>query len=205
MRVHDMLIAVACSTLAVGTAVADPQGLSQAATPTMDRYRVVFQRSMFSRSRKPAPPTTVSVKTNEPEVKPAAEPSRPADPADRYLFVGVSIIGDETIAFFEDQDDATIQRVTSGAMLGERKISTITLDSVESTRGDKSMRIEVGQRLSGSDVPPIVRSVPTVPLTSPSTKVDSPTPRPGPAAAPDPASLSIIERLRLRRQQELGQ
>lgn len=159
----------------------------QAEVQPAEHYAVIYQRSIFSRGRTPAP----MAKTSEPTatVEPDAPPPPPApiDPASLYRLVGVSLVGDRHVAFFEDTRDGSVHPAAVDDMLFDRRIVSVSLDSITTTTGDNNTQqtIAIGQSLSGAQL----ESTPRVPVAKP---------------ADSDAGLSIIERLRRKREQELS-
>jgi hypothetical protein len=167
---------------------------------SFSRYQVVIDRSIFSRSRKPAPPPVDPAAAAS--AKSAADAARAAeqariDPGDKIILVGIASEDGQAYAFFED-GDGKIKRLKSGESMANRKITFSTLDQIEAELDGSKTVIVLSQTLTGKTV---ARSAPTSGAGSGATASGSP-------AASSPAlsgkELSIAERMRLRREAELG-
>lgn len=179
-----------------------------------DRYQVVFERSVFSRNRtrKVTPPPRVEQATvvqDDVEPTPPPPPPEPPHPATHFVLIGISQVDGEGTAIFEDRRDSSIHDVVAGDELGELRIKSVDELAVLTTYEDKPVKVSLGRTLTGEVAPSVVRSSAT---SAESTSADESTSG-GPAASgsseggsesADPGTLSIIERMRLRRQQELG-
>jgi hypothetical protein len=154
----------------------------------LSRYAEVYTRSMFSRNRQVDAPARVDAPP--PERVDDVAPPGPVDPASHYLLVGVSLVGDQRIAFFVDQRDGVVRPYGVGQTVADYEIVAITLDAVVCRFEEQPRTIEVGRLLIG-DAPPA--------------NADAAFAAPEPAAEPNDEELSVLERLRRRREEELGQ
>lgn len=120
------------------------------------------------------------------------------------VFNGASDANGQLIAFVENIGMNQIARYHVGDAVGQGttgRITAITLDSIDYTRGSRVTHVNLGQNLNGQDVQiittqPVAQSLPT---GAPGTTQPSATP--GGAAG-----LSDVERrMRERRMKELGQ
>lgn len=108
-------------------------------------------------------------------------PGGPARPEETLVFSGVTETDYQILAFIEDTASGKIRQLQEGDSIASGKITDITLDSLEFEAGDKTTLVHVGQNLLGADV-----------LGLPSLSTTQPT------------GNEVLDRLRRRRQQELG-
>lgn len=181
---------------------------SQAAT--WDDYRVVVERSIFSRDRRPkAPPTRT---TAEPIDRGPPPPPPPLQSS--FVLVGVSISDERPVAFVEDRRNGQTHALSEGDTVADRVVVAIAFDQVRIMPLDapdaEPAAIAIGRTLTG-DLPtgpaPSVASS-TNDADASATSASSTTAPSGAgasgAAAPsaDPSDAqSMIEFLRQRRQQ----
>ena len=169
------------------------------ASPSWDDYRVVVERSIFSRDRSPRPaPRAPRV---DPGPEPDPGPSAPPPPPQSYfVLVGVSIIADEPTAFVEDRRSGVVHRLHQDDAVAERRITGITLDQVTIVPVDvedvEPLTVKVGLALTGG--------VPTggTISASPSSSGSSASSDTGSTDSADDGELSMIEKLRQRRQRQ---
>ena len=160
-----------------------------------ERYRVLVERNIFSRSRR------------APQGPPAPVATRPAgvavDDTDQYLVLTGASKGDIEIAFIEDTRTGQTTRLRTGDAVGKGKIVTITLRNIEYEREGQIAKIEIGSNLTGSTVSAMPAA--TGPSTQPAEAADGAGPAtdkaPPPSAAPGGA-ISVLERMRRRRQEQ---
>jgi hypothetical protein len=173
------MIAIAITILMLATDVPDD----------LARYADVYTHSMFSRNRRAdAPPLSDTPPPERVEVIPPG----PVDPASHYLLVGVSLIGDQRIAFFVDRRDGVVRPYGVGQSLADYELIVITLDAVVCRFEGEERTIEVGRLLIGE---------------APPANPDAASAEPGaePATESNDEELSVLEKLRRRREEELGQ
>lgn len=153
-----------------------------------ESYGVIVERNIFLRDRRSA----AGFVTPSPASEAGAEempPSPPLPPEAGYVLVGV-VIEDQTMrAYVEHVAEGRMLMLGPGDELAEGEIDRVTLDAVEFTSRAGSQWIEIGhnflgQPASGSSS----ASTPSVSGGNPATG----------------SNLSLEERLRLRRQQELN-
>ena len=156
-----------------------------------ERYRVLVERNIFSRSRRApqGPPPPVSTR-----------PAAVVD-TDQYLVLTGAGKGDSEIAFIEDTRTGRTTRLRTGDAVGKGKIVTITLRHIEYEREGQIVKIEIGSNLAGSTV----SAAAIGPSTQPAEAADGAGPAtdeaPPPNAAPGGAN-SVLEQMRRRRQQQ---
>ena len=171
------------------TAVTGPvaHGAAAAASqPSWDRYRIVVDRNVFSRTRgRPGPARAVVA-------RPVFQPKSPV------VLRGIARRGDEHVAFIEDTGTKKTWKVKAGDALAGGRVQRITLDRVEVDRAGRTVAIQVGSSLDGTPVL-APASMPTV--TSSGTATSA---QPSETKAVNPKLQSILERMRQRRQKELG-
>ncbi|MGD1278175.1 MAG: hypothetical protein ABR964_13260 [Tepidisphaeraceae bacterium] len=108
-------------------------------------------------------------------------PAGPARPEETLVFSGVTETDYQMVAFVEDTAAGKISQLQVGDSIASGKITDITLDSLEYEADGKRTLVRVGQNLLGADA-----------LGLPS------------LATTQSAGSELLDRLRRRRQQELG-
>ena len=186
--------------------VGDASDEASPATPgrsgvTWDDYRIVIDRNIFSRNRRPRPvaPTPQAADDAQPTGVELVEQAY-------FVLVGVSIIGDRPTAFLEDRRTGAMHTVHEGDTLADRRIAAITVDRLTVTPTDdeadsKLTVIELGRALTGQIPALSTRSGQSM-LGATDRGPSSPSASAGPEAD-SPAVQSILERLRQQRRQEL--
>ena len=151
-----------------------------------DRYAVLSDRNIFLRER--ARPTT----------QPRPEPAK-RTPEESFILTGI-VAEDEGIrAYFEDIDGQSITKAAIGDSIARGKISAILIDAIEYESSGRKTWVEIGSDLTGKSSAVEAVSASDSPTTAPAE---------GSAAAakvdPNDPNLSMEQRLRLRRLQELN-
>ncbi|MBI1367254.1 MAG: hypothetical protein GC162_01225 [Planctomycetes bacterium] len=199
--------------------------------PAWTRYSVVVERSMFAKKRPPI--RTEHDPAPKPEVKvddaAPPPPPPPAKPGSHHVLVGISVVGERAYAFIENQRDHQVARVKVGETVDGLTVRDITIDGIVRADGDNKLDIPVGYLLSGEQPPAPLASSSTssssgrAMASTASTDAGKPGATAGDASKPagaadagtspaagaaggagDDANLSILERLRRRREQELN-
>ncbi|MEX1016441.1 MAG: hypothetical protein WDZ31_06825, partial [Phycisphaeraceae bacterium] len=152
-----------------------------------DRYQLLIDRNIFSstRSARPEPRPTPR---DDPRPTPPPRESTPPDPGRDMVLRGMAMRGDDAVALIE-ADDGTLHRLAVGDTLAGRTVTAITLDRLQLQHHGDTHAIVAGQTLTGDTAARPVRS-----------GSDG-----GSASDGDsPDARSLLERLRQRRQQQLG-
>ena len=152
-----------------------------------DRYGVLVEKNIFLRNRS-RPPVRSST-TN-----PSTSSSRPERrPEQLYTLTGIILEEGRQVAFIENMSTGVTQRLVVGAPIAGGKIVEVDFHYLEfeSSSGQRT-KVEVGKTLAGGD-----RSSAMVAGTQPATSESSV------PIDPNKPNLTLEERLRLRRQQEL--
>jgi len=191
--------------LAAVAAAAPPADSSAPATDrvrSLDDYRVLVQRNIFLRDRRPA--------RLESAPRPVARVVRDTDSG--IVLTGIGRYDGEFVAFFENVASGRTSRVGVGEAVGKGRIKSITLDLVEYERERSVTEIRVGYALGGErylvETPPATSpSDLTSPATGPTTAASRPAAEAGPPVSPGAAESSdledILRQMRQRREQEL--
>ena len=202
----------AAGVAAVIVAVVSSVSISAERQDWWAKYRVLTQRNIFRRDRKPVRPRG-----------PAA--SRPAkgnsyDSDRNVVLTGVARGGGEFVAFFEDARTGVTSKIRIGRPIGKGRVKTITLNGVEYERAGTVRKLKVGVDLTGAIK--VVRAEPTVAGAAAeadrppreggkaTTSSSQPTSSPGitpsgasPSRAAEASTTAILERMCRRRQREL--
>ena len=81
-------------------------------------------------------------------------PGAAGGPEAGFVFRGVVEIGGQFVAFVEERGSKRVTQLAVGAALARGKVKSVTLDAMEYESAGASKRIEVGQDLNGTMVPP---------------------------------------------------
>ncbi len=169
---------------------AENSGAERQTRASWENYNVVVERNIFRRDRARRP-KRVSAVVEE-------LPSRP----ERYIVLtGIVQQSKEHIAFLEDTRTGTTTRVRIGDSVADGKLKHITLDYVEYESNGDVAKIEIGKNLDGSVSTPAIPQASSEEDGTPDVPAAG-TPDDGAAAGGDEAA--ILERLRQKRQKELG-
>jgi hypothetical protein len=198
------LIVLSCLVPVVSADAAAPQ--TQPAKVDRERYNVLTERNMFLRDRR------------RPVYTPTSRPAYVSRPVEETLILtGVVFEEGEYRAFFEDTQRSSVLTLRVGESVGRGVITQIQLDAIQYLSGDSQMWIDVGHTLTGSlpPAPPTrlytnttATATATGSTTRPATAgTDTTTATPAvttPLPNPDDPNLSLEERMKLRRAQQLG-
>jgi hypothetical protein len=177
MMTH-LLICGLLAAMAGGATPADDEPTPAAEGPTWERYEILVERNIFSRERGRPDPV---VRREQPA----------APPPERFLLLtGVVKQGEEWTAFLEDARTGSIKKLHVGDPVLGGRVAAITMDSIDYEKDGGVARVAMGGNLEGGSS---TRS--SGPATSSTTSA--------PTRAAEPSD--ILERLRQRRQRELGQ
>lgn len=118
----------------------------------------------------------------------------PPRPEKALLFNGATNADGELVAFIEDTTAGKVLKLRVGDPVARGKVAGITLDSFEYDSAGRKQRIALGQNLDGEAGTPTSR-----PSTGASTSGSS-----GPLTPGGTGPMDMLERMRLKRAQELG-
>jgi hypothetical protein len=198
------------------------------ATPThktkWDDFRILTDRNIFDRNRRPPVVRPPRIEGSRLTITP--QPPKPVDTDQYIVLLGIGLEGPQYTAFFEDSKAGKILQVLTGDVVGKGRLRAVNLDSVQYDRGGKFSIVKVGYTLTGTRAAsmgfvtpapsPIAaasgssrsgssRLTSTAPTTSPATTQPTTAPSTGATSAPASDGLQdILERMRQRREQELG-
>ena len=163
-----------------------------ASQPAWETYRVLVERNIFSRSRARRLPFRAPL-------APQATPR----PEALVVLTGIVLQGDERVAFLEDTMTGATVKVRAGDQVAAGRLKNITLDYVEYEIGGRTEKIRIGRSLRRA--PPA-----SMPARAPYAAASRPTKAPAAAVSAPPttgksSAEAILERLRQRRQKELGE
>jgi hypothetical protein len=203
---------------------AKPAPLTPTHLTKWDDFLILTDRNVFDRNRRP--PVVRTPRSEAPRTPyTAPQPPKPIDTDQYVVLLGIGLEGPEYTAFFEDSKAGKILQINPGGVVGKGRLRAVNLDSVQYERGGKFSIVKVGCTLTGvqaasmgftapapsptpAAAPAPAAPTPTAaPTTAPATTQPTTAPSAGetPAPAPAPDGLQdILERMRLRRQQELG-
>jgi hypothetical protein len=119
-------------------------------------------------------------------------------PESILVFNGASDANGQIVAFIENSGLNTIAKYQVGDAVAQGKLSAITLDSLDYKVGSQVTHVLLGQNLQGIDMQ-VLTTQPVSSTTSPTTQDASP------GTTGNSSTDSVLERLRRRRLQELGQ
>jgi len=151
--------------------------------PSWERYQVLIERNIFSR-----------VRGRRPEPAPSVRPEAPSAPQRYLILTGTVHTADTWVAFIEDARTGETHIYRRGDSIPQGRIADINLDGLTYRSGETELTIHVGDYVGGA-VPPSIGASP-----APAASGAPVTPSPAPAGA----AADLLERLRQRRQKELG-
>ena len=194
------------------------------ATPThktkWDDFRILTDRNIFDRNRRPPVARPPRIEAPRPTITP--QPPKPVDTDQYIVLLGIGLEGPQYTAFFEDTGAGKILQVLTGDVVGKGRLRAVNLDSVQYDRGGKFSIVKVGYTLTGTQAASMGFATPassasaaasgtsrsgssTPTSTAPATTQPTTAPSTGATSAPVSDGLQdILERMRQRREQELG-
>lgn len=151
-----------------------------------ERYGVLVERNIFLRNRSRPPARTPTTNSSESGTRPSRRPEQ------SYLLTGIVMEEGRRIAFIENTSTSSTERLAVGASIAGGKIIDVDFHHLEfeSASGQRS-KVEIGKTLAGGE-----RS------SSGGTEVADTQPSDAPID-PNKPNLTVEERLKLRRQQQL--
>jgi len=151
-----------------------------------DKYGVVSERNIFMRERGRR-------RRYEGPSRPAYSP--PVE--DAYVLRGVVFEDDIYRAHIESLNTSTVLKLAVGEPVASGKVTAIDIDAIEYEQpGHRPIRIEVGQTLTGGQaVLPTISSEGSGSTTQPAS---------APAIDPNSPNLTLEQKMKLRRMQELN-
>jgi hypothetical protein len=152
-----------------------------------DRYGVLSERNIFLRDRGRR-------RRWEPTSQPAYG-TRPAE--DSYVLRGVVFEDDQFHAYVENLSGYSVLKLGVGDTVASGKIAQIEINAIEYELSGRRTRIEIGQTLTGGQA----ASFETI-LSE--TSGSTTQPASAPAINPNDPNLTIEQKMKLRRQQELN-
>ena len=164
-------------------AIADP--------PNWDRYDEVVDLNIFVRQRGRRP---------EPRERPRDD-APVAMPAPRLVLRGVSRRGDMWIAFVEDIRSEQMLKVTSGDELNGGRVESVSITGINYSYGKATVDVAVGGMIGAGRRGSGTAASSEAPADSPASSAASATPD---AAGKADKTMSILERLRRKREAQLG-
>lgn len=190
-----------------------PAPAADADKSVLTDFSILLERNIFDRNRRPPVVRT----PQPPRPRPVYVPPKPVDTDLYFVLRGIALEGSQFTAFFEDTRSGKILQVKPGDAVGKGRIPGVNIDSAQYQRGEKLAIIHVGHTLTGSRAPaagfetPAPSPVASTSRTAPSASTSSATTQPTTAPAGEPTSApasgglqDILERMRRRREQELG-
>jgi hypothetical protein len=149
-----------------------------------DRYGVVSERSIFLKERgRPA--------SSRSEHRDHRD-SSPRRAEDSFILTGIVFEDGEFRAYLENTDNSSVFKLRVGEPVARGVVTQIQIDGLEYQSGSQRTWIEIGRRLTGAQMSSVI--------VASSSSQPSSTPLPNPN---DP-NLTLEQRMRLRRMQELN-
>ena len=187
MNARLMLVVLAAIAMASPGQVSKPDAQG-GSTPKRDSFRVLVERNIFLRDRESARPKRDSRIPQRVVVR---------DGDEDLVLTGLVRQGQVAVAFVENVRNGRVQRLWAGDPVGSGRISAITLDDIEYVRNGATKKIEIGRSLGRS-----AATSPTTAATQPAGSKSETSSITDETSGGDTAA--ILERMRRRRQQELG-
>ncbi|MBP7933403.1 MAG: hypothetical protein KA354_02035 [Phycisphaerae bacterium] len=156
-----------------------------------ERYGVISERNIFLRDR-----SRRAFGRGEPNSRPPSFPP-PRQAEQMFVLTGVVLEEEEFRAYFENTDSGSILKLRVGDPIARGMISQIEIDAIEYEHAGQLTWIDVGRNLIGVQVSPTTVGG-SLTESSSASQPSAPLPNPN-----DP-NLSIEEKMKLRRMQELN-
>ena len=188
-----ILLAMTAALWLPATAALAPATQSASAPSTrpkrsLDDYRLIVDRNIFSRDR-----TRRSLAARSIAGPPATRPA-----SQRHLVLtGAALQGEAPMAFFEDSLDGQTLWVQVGMPIGHGVVADISLDGVTYRNGKGERTIAIGEDMEGIAV--TLQASTTQGASAPADAPASADTAPAPAGSEN----DVLQRMRLRRLQEL--
>jgi len=188
---HVALVLTMAAVL-LTTSMAQEEPPRRAGRQPWQRYELLGVRNIFRKDRR-APVQ---------QARPTPRPAAPT-PQRSTVLTGVAQQGSEHVAFFEDARMGTTSRLRVGDDVAGGTLVAISLDSVQFELNGQKRQISIGMNLEGG----ASTALPITGLDSLEQALDEVLPAASSGASqPAPAaSTDLLERLRQRRLEELGQ
>ncbi len=167
-------------------------GAGEAPQSSWDRYKTIVDKNVFSRNRGPRMRREMPVVTEE------YRPER------NIKLTGIVQQDGEYIAFLEDTRAQKTTRVRAGESVLSGRVKSIELDKIEYEAGDATTVVTIGERLDSSTAA-VSAGGDTATAAAPATETVTQEAAPSGSTAGLEGAAAIMERLRQRRQKELGQ
>lgn len=155
-----------------------------------ERYEIVYQRSIFVRDRRPPAPDRPRVETPPP-------PPPPVEAS--FVLVGIVEEGDRYRAHLEDRRSGALLTLSAGDAVARGEVAAIDLDGITYRIDDATTRVPIGSDLLGKAASTAPRRADRANPPERPTAEAAP-----PAARGDDEGLSLEERMRRRRAQEIN-
>lgn len=189
---------VVLAALGVGVVMAQDRPAGDWTPPRVDRAQLdqLVKQNIFLADRRalaatPRPqPEPTSPPRTSPEPSPVEAPAAPSDPDSVLVLIGVTIENHAARAFIEDRSTGRIVRIDDQGPVGRGRVTDITLTGITYVVDATTRQIAPQQSLAG-----------TAPGAAGTTGATTSTTIDGGDAASS-SNLSVLERMRLRRQQE---
>ena len=187
-----------------------------------DKYAILVEKNIFSRTRRSAARRREETRTEAP----------PPEPESSFVFTGTVLKDGERFAFVEDSSSRKTMKLRVGDPVARGKVTKVDFDAFEYDRGGTKTLVGIGKTLSGGAAPSRSRSEPRGPSGSspgsretgsrgagpgdsgsrdsagPAAKSEAAEAKEGASPAPSGSSSgasgtdAILERLRRQRQEE---
>jgi hypothetical protein len=159
------------------------------------KYNVLSDHNIFMKER------------GHPSTRPAATQSSPRDPERSVWLAGVVLEDDGYRAYVENQNVGTIMKLAVGDAIARGTIVAIEIDAIAYQSSGRVTWIEVGRDFANHPVEVVGESMSASVEVTPTTSPSGASPGAGaPTAAavnPNDPNLSVEQRMKLRRMQEL--
>jgi len=188
---NSLLMMIIALLLSLQYAAAAGSETAQEAWRPWEEYKVIVERNIFLPSRSRSTPST-----------PARTQTTPVQTANRdersMILRGVIRQGEEYLAFLEDSRSGEVTRLGANGPVAGGYIARIQLDRIEYKSEGRVVAVAIGQALDGTTP---AAGIPALAGATGGASVGTRLPAAGAGQQGEPSTL---ERLRLRRQQELS-
>lgn len=176
LRLIPILLIIAWPSVLAAQAAESAGG--ESSSEFRRNYGVIVDQNIFRRDRRAPQPVQTAPTTDTP-------PST-MTPEQSMMLTGLVIEQGHVRAYFENLQTGQVLRVSTGDALARGQVMDITLDALAYESEGQVVWVEIGQDLTGA-----VASITVAPAASTGATTGQ----------VDPATLSLEERMRLRRRQ----
>jgi hypothetical protein len=175
-----------------------------------DRYAILSDRNIFVKERSRIVPLSDRDRPRSDNSRTRSDTPRLPPPETSYILTGIVLEDGLVHAYVEDMKGGKILRLSVGDAVARGHITDITIDAVQYTASGQQAWVDLGRDFTGaipSSPSAIYAAAAAAATQAGGTSTTGPTSAPSVGALPlDPnnPNLSLEERMKIRRMQQLG-